>query len=209
MHTEHKLIIPSSQPSSSTLSSAATPLFMPTTPLPSPSIMSTPESSLRVRTGIPFLIMPNPLSRRPRSTASSHRLGGFSRPLAYHRYRDAIPMPSMSSPFSDKTGVPEHSGTAPWPVSELPTGSATLLLLQVVWTHKIMGDATIWIRILVSSLKHRRKRRMTLVATLCPVLLNLIIQNCCFLGWVGKNLDDFLTLLHVTWKIWSHFWKLN
>ena len=44
------------------LFAAATPLFMPTTPLPSPSIMSTQKSTLRVCTGIPFLIMPSPLS---------------------------------------------------------------------------------------------------------------------------------------------------
>ena len=63
--TEHKLIILSAQPSSSTLSSAATPLFMQTTPPPFPSIMPTLKSNLRVGTGTPFLIMPSPLSRRP------------------------------------------------------------------------------------------------------------------------------------------------
>ena len=180
---------------------------------PPPVSVTKPQLSLS-KSAIPKSSLPywSSVSDRDQAESFIRRLAALG-PL-HRRAQEAL-----RDPWSTPTDAPSHidlsptlrqnwslraKRTVPWLASGPPTGLPHLLLLRAAWACKVVVDGTIWIRIHASSLKCRRKRRMTLVATLCPVLLNLLIQNCCFLGRVGKNLDYFLTL-----QIWSHFWKLN
>jgi len=177
------------------------PFFTLTAPLLSPSKTPTKNRAWEC-TGIPFLIMPSPLPTSCHSQAAllSPRPAGFPRPFAYHYHLDAIPTSLTSSPPSDKTGA--KSLTSPRNVNMFfyfATASRSSM--------QSSGDGTIEIRIYALSLKcyqgrRRRRRSMTLVKTsLCLVLLKKESAHWQpSIPWtevVGKNLDDFLPLLHV------------
>ena len=91
--------------------------FFPTIPSPLPRKAPTSKSSLRSHTGTRFLINPSLLSgvSPPSITPSSHRPGGFTRPLAYLTTATAAAAVSHIDlpPPSDKAGVLEQNGTVP------------------------------------------------------------------------------------------------
>ena len=146
------------------LPSVTTPLFMPTTPLPLPSIMSTPKPSLRVRTWILFLIMPSPLSDiSPLSTCStvppSRRLSPTLRlpPRPWRHFHIIDLFPTLRQNWSLR--AKRHGALAGIRATDL------FSYFAASWARKLLRDGTISIQTHASSLKRcwrRRRRRINL-----------------------------------------------
>jgi len=138
----------------------ATPLFVPITPLPSPSKSLILESNSRVRTGkSPYW---DPVSDQAKSFI--RRLAAVN-PLHRPTAQEALRDPWLTSPTTATAFYADLSPTLRqnwnprvlWLVSELQTGLATLLL-GVGWARRVVVDGMIRIRVQASLQCHRRKR---------------------------------------------------
>jgi len=107
-------------------SSAASSLFVPTTPQPFPSKTLTPKLNSRVRPCFWSSQILYPTSCHPRSTLLSHRSDSSTRPLAYPHHQHAISC--RSPPILRQNWSPGI--IVPWLGSRLVTCSAIFLLLR-------------------------------------------------------------------------------
>ena len=194
-HTQakHKLITLSAQTSSPTLSTA-TPLFMPTVPLPSLSIISTPKSSFRVCTGLLFLIMPSPLSDvSPPSIHSilppSRRLSpALGLPPSLWRHSQAVSFfPTLRQNWSPRTQW--HSA-----LTVIRAGNSSSYFAASASGGWYDLDPNPRVK------RRWRRRSMTLVKMSSSFELTHQEPSLPWTDVVRNNLDDFLALLHVKSK---------